>query len=225
MFYFIFGFTLLFSCSSDSCRASDEPLVVSSADTWKVISPFFTPPEEWKNAYGDYRSPLRFANGCFARSAKDWKRRRAEILQQWHDLLGPWPPLITEPQVEVLESDRRDNFEQQRIRFRWTPREFTTGYLLIPDGNMPRPGVVTVYYEPETSIGLGKPDRDFGYQLARRGFVVLSIGTTEATQSGTYGLYHPSIDNAKVEPLSMLAYAAANAWHVLAKRPEVNSGI
>ena len=35
-------------------------------------------------------------------------------------------------------------------------------------------------------------------------------------------LYYPSIDNAEVAPLSMLGYAAANAWHVLASRPEVD---
>ncbi|HRQ88953.1 MAG TPA: sialidase, partial [Bacteroidia bacterium] len=34
--------------------------------------------------------------------------------------------------------------------------------------------------------------------------------------------YWPSIDDATVQPLSMLAYAAANAWHVLASRPEVD---
>ena len=71
--------------------------------------------------------------------------------------------------------------------------------------------MVTVYYEPETAIGLGKPQRDFAYQLARRGFVTLSLGTTEATAAKTYAIYHPGLDEAQVQPLSMLAYAAANA--------------
>jgi hypothetical protein len=59
--------------------------------------------------------------------------------------------------------------------------------------------------------------------LARRGFVALSIGTTEATAAKTYALYYPSVDNATVQPLSMLAYAAANAWYVLADRADVDS--
>jgi hypothetical protein len=80
-----------------------------------------------------------------------------------------------------------------------------------------------VYYEPETSIGEGKPYRDFGIQLARRGFVVLSLGTTQATAARTYGLYYPSLEEATVQPLSMLAYAAANGWYLLASRPEVDS--
>src|SRR5690606_18783514 len=100
--------------------------------------------------------------------------------------------------------------------------EITNGYLLIPDGDGKRPAVITVYYEPETAIGEGSPLRDFALQLARRGFVTLSLGTTEATAARTYGLYYPSLDDAQVQPLSMLGYAAANAWHALARRPEVD---
>ncbi len=35
------------------------------------------------------------------------------------------------------------------------------------------------FYEPETSVGLkaDKPDRDLGWQLAKRGMVTLNIGT------------------------------------------------
>jgi hypothetical protein len=86
-----------------------------------------------------------------------------------------------------------------------------------------KPAVITVYYEPETAVGEGQPNRDFACQLTRRGFVTLSLGTTEATLAKTYALYYPSIDSATVQPLSMLAYAAANAWHVLAKIPSVDS--
>ena len=124
-----------------------------------------------------------------------------------------------------MSSTKRENFTQHQIRFRWTPSEWTTAYLLVPDSASaasPRPAVLTVFYEPETAIGYGKPDRDFALQLARRGFVTLSIGTTEATKARTYSLYHPSIEAAQVQPLSMLGYAAANAWHVLAQRPEVD---
>ncbi len=193
------------------------------ADPWETIVPFFSPPAEFEGQLGDYRSPLLLADGTPVKTPADWEKRRAEILQQWNDLMGKWPPLITEPKVEVLSTERRENFEQRRIRYHWTPNELTTGYLLIPDGNSPRPAVVTVYYEPETAIGLGKEERDFAYQLTKRGFVTLSIGTTEATAAKTYSLYYPDIDHAEVQPLSMLGYAAANAWYVLAQCPEVDS--
>ncbi len=50
-------------------------------------------------------------------------------------------------------------------------------YLLRPDGQGPFPAVVVVYYEAKTGIAMGKsPLRDFAWQLARRGFVTLSLG-------------------------------------------------
>lgn len=187
------------------------------------IAPYTKPPNEFENDFGDYKSPLDFADGTIAKNPEDWKRRRAEISANWEELLGEWPPLITEPVVEILNSEQREDFVQHKIRFQWTPNEKTTGYLLVPNAEGPHPAVVTVYYEPETAIGLGNPHRDFALQLTRRGFVTLSVGTTEATKAKTYSLYHPSIDDAKVQPLSMLGYAAANAWHILASRPEVDS--
>ncbi len=161
--------------------------------------------------------------GTRVQTPSDWKRRRSELVDQWEGQLGKWPPLITRPEVEILASTRRENFMQHQVRFRWTPHEKTTGYLLVPDGEGQHPAVLTVYYEPETAIGCGKPHRDFALQLARRGFVALSIGTSEASQAKTYSLYYPSMDNVSVQPLSMLAYAAANAWYVLAQRPEVDA--
>lgn len=205
---------------ADTNASRPDPQAKSA---WQTIAPAMQPPAEWVDQRGDYRSPLRFLDGRPVRSAEDWKDRRQEILDQWHQLMGPWPPLIEQPEVEIVALQRRGTVRQLTIRFRWTPEQWTTGYLLIPKGDSPRPAVVTVYYEPETAIGEGAPLRDFGWQLAQRGFVVLSIGTTEATAAKTYGLYYPSLEAAEVQPLSMLAYAAANAWHVLAAAPEVDA--
>ncbi|MEO2022786.1 MAG: prolyl oligopeptidase family serine peptidase [Pirellulaceae bacterium] len=187
------------------------------------LKPYFSPPPAWEGKLGNYRSPLKFAAGKQVKTAADWKRRRAEILSEWQTLLGKWPPLDTNPKVEILASKRRENFMQHRIRFAWTPHRKTTGYLLIPVSKGPHPAVVTVFYEPETAIGEGSPNRDFAVQLARRGFVALSLGTTEASQAKTYSLYYPSLENAQVQPLSMLGYAACTGWYVLANRPEVDA--
>lgn len=202
-----------------SIRADEKP----SGEAWKILAPHFAPPAKFENDLGEYRSPLQFADGSVAKTPEDWQRRRQELLAEWTDFLGEWPPLIEEPKVEILETVRRENFDQHRIRFEWLEGEKTTGYLLIPEGVGKRPAVVTVYYEPETAIGLKGEHRDFAYQLAKRGFVALSIGTTETTENKTYSLYSPSVDDSHVEPLSVLAYAAANAWHVLASRPEVDA--
>lgn len=207
-------------CGALLCLAiatAEEPLPDS-------LRPWFTPPAEFAKDFGPFRNPLRFADGSEVRSPADWAKRRAELHAAWTDRLGAWPPLITNPVVETLESVKLENFTRHRIRFLWTPDQKTTGYLFIPDeaAFSRRPAVLTVYYEPETAAGLGNEHRDFAYQLAKRGFVTLSIGTTEASEAKEYALYWPSLDHATVQPLSMLAYAAANAWHVLASRPEVD---
>ncbi len=212
-------FVLLASTSQVAPAAAAGPV---DEGAWQHIEQYFTPPPQWAGQLGDYRSPLLHADGTRVETAEQWAQRRAEILQQWHKLLGAWPELITEPEVQELESVRREHFQQTKIRFRWTPTEWTEAYLLVPHGAGRRSAVVTVYYEPETAIGLGREYRDFAYQLARRGFIALSLGTTEATAAKTYALYYPDIDQAQVQPLSMLAYAAANAWYVLAARDDVD---
>ena len=108
--------------------------------------------------------------------------------------------------------------------FRWLPSETTEGYLLVPHRKGRKPAVITLFYEPETAVGLGgKPNRDFALRLAERGFVTLSLGTTQTTRTKTYSLYYPSVDSATLQPLSASAYAAANAWEALAGFPEVDS--
>lgn len=218
---FVFAVSLMISCTSNPQSSGEK---TEKAILWDTIAPYFTPPPEFKDQYGSFRSPLKFYDGDSVKTAEDWQRRRKEIYNQWEEMLGQWPPLIKKQGFEVLETSHRENFTQHHIRFSWTPDEKTEGYLLIPDGEGKKPAVVTVYYEPETAIGMGdNPNRDFAYQLAKRGFVTLSIGTTEATEAKTYALYYPSIENAEVEPLSMLAYAAANAWYLLATLPEVDA--
>jgi dienelactone hydrolase len=95
---------------------------------------------------------------------------------------------------------------------------------LVPKTNGKNPAVITVYYEPGTAIGKSnKPHRDFARQLTQRGFVTLSVGTTESTQAETYSLFYPDIRQSGVQPLSMLAYAASNAWQALAKVNDIDS--
>ena len=139
-------------------------------------------------------------------------------------MMGKWPSLIENQKMTILETIKRENFIQYHISFWWTPLEQTDAYLLIPNEKGKKPAVITVFYEPETSIGYGdKPNRDFAYQLAKRGFVTLSLGTTKATKDKTYSIFYPNIEHAQVEPLSMLAYAAANAWNLLSKIDDVDS--
>lgn len=204
------------------------PILSSGQDStiWKEIAPYFAPPDSLEGQLGNFRSPLQFYDGTRVKTTEDWQRRRTEILEQWHGLMGKWPALLDQQKLIVDSSTQKEGYVQHHVRFKWLPNEWTDGYLLVPDGGSERkhPAVIIVFYEPETAVGIGgKPQRDFARQLVRRGFVTLSIGTREASKRREYSLYYPSLEHAEVQPLSMLAYAAANAWHVLAKVPEVDS--
>ena len=193
---------------------------VTDADLSRnIITPFFNPPAEFMNQFGSYRSPMLFNDGSRVASTADWPSRRDEILRDWTALMGSWPALIEKPRLEVLSESRRDNFRQQRVRLEIAPGQVGEGWLLIPDGARPCPAVLVVFYEPETSVGLkpGTTQRDFALQLARRGFVTLSIGTPGGDA------WKPDIGGAQCQPLSFHAYVAANAWHALANLPPVDS--
>ena len=213
-------------------QAQQEPDSV-----WQKIQPYFSPPAEYAGKYGDYRSPLKFYDGREVKTPADWKKRRKEILRRWNDMMGHWPRLIKKPAFGILDSVRQENFTRYHIEFAWRRGEKTKGYLLVPDGQEIKPAVVTVFYEPETAVGLQKPerpDRDLGIQLARRGFVVLSTGiggihqmTKEKpfyqSKEKPFHQYYPDYYNATVQPLSMLAYLAANAYNLVANLPYVDS--
>jgi hypothetical protein len=183
---------------------------------WKKIEPFFRPPTEFTNDLGSYKSPLIFADGRPVKSKADWLDRRREILWQWHEIMGAWPPLIERPKIEYLARERRENFIQHRVRIEIGPDQIEEGYLLIPEGQGPFPAVVIPYYEPKSSIGLGVELRDFGFQLSKRGFVTLSIGSPGGSARD------PVTGNSPCQPLSFLAYVAANCWNALATLPQVD---
>jgi hypothetical protein len=180
------------------------------------IASFFSPPPEFVGDFGNYKLPLRFYDGRPVKTLADWKKRRQEILTTWHEIMGPWPPIIERPKIDHIEKESRENFIQHQVRVEIAPDHRTIdGYLLIPDGKKPFPAVIVVYYDPETGIGLGRELRDFGYQLAKRGFVALSIGTPNS-------IYYPSESSAQLQPLSAMAYAAANCCNAVANLSEVD---
>jgi hypothetical protein len=188
-----------------------------AADPPKEIAPLFAPPGEFKNDFGKYRSLLVFTDGSPVRSAVDWQKRRAEIRSEWEREIGRWPELIAQPKLEYLSTTNRESFKQHRVRVEVAPGAVQEGYLLVPSGRGPFPAVVVPYYEPESSIGVGKVQlRDFGYQLTRRGFVSLSIGSPGGDA------LNPDISRVLIQPLHYLGYIAANCYNALANLPQVD---
>jgi pimeloyl-ACP methyl ester carboxylesterase len=185
-------------------------------DAWNTVAPYTKPPDEFAGDLGPYRSPLLFDDGTPVRTAEGWRKRREEILAYWHRVMGPWPPLVQDPKVEVLETSRREGFTQKKVRFPIAPGRWWEGWLLVPDGDGPLPAALVVYYDPETGAGLvpDKETRAFGCGLTRRGFVSLSIGWPRDYTDG---------GGAEVQPLSRLAYVAANCYEAMARLPEVDA--
>jgi len=159
------------------------------------ISPLFKPPPEFADDFGNYKFPLIFNDGTAATTPADWSQRRREIIATWEDFLGSWPPLIEKPNIEYMSEERRENFTQHRVSVEIAPSQQTVdGYLLVPDGAGPFPAVLVVYYDAETGAGLGKELR---------------------------APYKPLCET-QFQPLSALAYVAANCHRALAGLKQVD---
>lgn len=219
----IFGLVVLvMSTGMIQLNASGE---FSKGNLPANIAGAFVAPSEYKNNFGSYTSPLLFRDGKTARTPEDWKNRREEILEYWNEMLGAWPALIKKPSIEYLKRTKRDNFTQNQVRIEIAPDKQTVdGYLLIPEGRGPFPAVLVVFYDAETGTGLGKEYLDFGYQLAKRGFVTLSIGTPGfSSLKPPYKPLCESKGRAALQPLSALGYVAANCHTALAGLSEVDA--
>lgn len=179
------------------------------------IAQVFRAPEAFKDDFGTYKSPLIFNDGRRVGNAAEWNERREEIRKTWNAIMGPPPPLIERPKFEVLTTERRESFTQNRVRVEIAEGKTTEGYLLVPDGKPPFPAMLVVYYEPETAIGKGQEERDFALQLVRRGFVALSIGVDP------YGL-DPAKSGLTFQPLTYLAHVASNCRNAMAGLPEID---
>ena len=219
--------------------AADAPAAApakpgTDSDVWKSIAKHFAPPPEFAGKFGSYRSPLLFDDGSPVKTPQDWQRRRQEILAYWNKTLGAWPPVIEKPKIDYLEKTQRDGFTQHKVKVEIAKGQMTAGYLLVPPGDGPFPAVFVPFYEPETSTWQGKPPagltpekeqawrnekktRAFAYDLTRRGFVTLSIGSPggDARKPDTAGNV--------LQPLSYLGYVAANGYQALASLPYVDA--
>ncbi len=201
------------------------------------IRRYFAPPAEYAGQFGGYASPLKFQDGRPVASPADWPARRAEILRTWHGLMGAWPPLLERPRITLAERrERAGGVVEHRVELEVAPGKFQHGFLLTPPTRFPglRPAVFVPFYAPEVSVDYDGPrpiagqaanyfkggarpvHRDFALQLAQRGFVTLAIGTPGDNA------YRPDNYGAACQPLSLLAYLAANCHTALAQRPEVD---
>src|ERR1041384_5225772 len=137
----------------------------------------FSPPVALTNEFGRFRSPAILDDGRRVLTPQDWTIRRQEIVRYWHSVMGTWPPLLTKPSVQILFTQVTNSIRLHRVRLEIAADRFEEGWLLVPTNNYRRPAVLVPFYDPETSTGRKGANRDFAWQLARRGFVTLSIGS------------------------------------------------
>lgn len=200
--------------------------MISHEESWNKIGCFFTPPAEFENDLGEYGSILEFYDGRPVKTAGEWQERRQEILELWHGAMGTWLSVIERPKLQYLVKEHTEGFTRHKVSIEIAPERMQTAYLLIPDGEGPFPAVLDVFYGPEGGAGLDESKRfgvDFGYQLTKRGFVSLCLGSPGGNEvRGTLAPYKNE-DSVELQPLSYLAYVAANCCNLLANLPQVDS--
>ncbi len=188
---------------------------------WADMKQFFTPPDEFKGKLGNYRSVMTFDDGSEIKTPQDWPRRRDEIRKYWQGIMGRWPAMVEKPKINYLGREHVENFTRHKIQLEIAPGKVVGDhYLLVPDGKGPFPAVLVTWYNSEDAAGMGPKQwnrTDFGYQVARRGFVALCLGSVSGQD------VRAPETNDGIQPLSFLAYAAGNAGNALASMPEVDA--
>ncbi|HUU43900.1 MAG TPA: dienelactone hydrolase family protein [Planctomycetota bacterium] len=123
----------------------------------------------------------------------DWPEIRREIRSRITASMGTEPEGLgeTPPQHEVVERCEKDGLTHIRLRYHVLDDDWTEAVLILPEGGekaCPAPAVLAIHgtdYE-RGKLGVidpGRPRRNYGGELARRGFVTFSadqfpFGTT-----------------------------------------------
>lgn len=113
------------------------------------------------------------------RSLQDWDKRRRDIVAAMETVTGPLPRGPKAPlDVQVLAETRHEGYVRRRITYQAKEGDAIPAYLLLPSAQGPRPAVLALH--PTGALGKGipaglsdRPNRQYGEELARRGYVVL----------------------------------------------------
>ncbi len=109
-----------------------------------------------------------------------WKEKRATILKNMQEAMGPMPGLSKMPlDIEVLEEQRTELYIQRKITFAAEPGDRVPAYLLIPLVGKNKHAAMLCLHQT-TKIGKaepaglgGKPNLHYARELAERGYVAL----------------------------------------------------
>ena len=162
-----------------------------------------------------------------------WEQQRKIIRKRWLDYLGALPPNPEPPVLKVLKEDRPEGMIRQYVSYEGEPGVTVNGYLLKPGKiDKPLPGIVAMHSTSDTQMkyiaGVEKGEIvDFGYQLAKKGFVVFcpqcylwqdNDGRNWEQQAAYFQKTHPGSKG-----MAKMLFDAQRAVDVLENLDEVDS--
>jgi dienelactone hydrolase len=122
------------------------------------------------------------------KTAADWQHRRAEILAGMQTVMGPLPGPEKRVPLDVKVGSETDcgTYVRREITYQSEPGARVPAFLLVPkavtEGKTQRPGILAAMPTNNLEgnrpvVGLNrdatKPNRNYGEELAQRGFVVI----------------------------------------------------
>lgn len=123
------------------------------------------------------------------KTTSDWQQRRGEIVAGMQSVMGPLPGAARRVPLEVAIASETDcgSYVRREITYNAEPGGRVPAFLLVPKavlaGKSGAPGVLALMPTNGTEgnrpvVGLGqlgsKPGRNYGQELAERGYVVLA---------------------------------------------------
>lgn len=167
--------------SRASFGGEGQPAFIPEASRGEAIAPSKNPP-----FYSDKLNLLCFRDEAGVEypvlGTADWMKRRGHILAAMEQVMGVLPPLEFNgpPQVEVLEETPTANGVRRKILYTVeSPTNRVPAYLFIPrSGGAKRPAMLCLHQTtPEGKAEMaglrGRTNRQFGLEVAQRGYVTL----------------------------------------------------
>ena len=157
-----------------------KPFSRTGREEW--LTQFSDIPAEYRGQLGDL-TPLVPAD---IDTVEQWKPLRQAILAKWRRVLGS-PSIESPPKVQtrLVRTDEEDFYVGRLLYLQTEQDSWEKIYLMRPKAPVrtPPPVVIVPYYDVDTPIGrnLGgrlfgaSHVRQFGLQMARRGYVVVAV--------------------------------------------------